>query len=54
MEKNVNPKKPYTWSKDILNWVSLDPGFWFGLRINFYTFWFRSQQIFKIFDTQKI
>ena len=35
MEKIVNPKKPYTWSTDILNWVSLGLGFWFGLRINF-------------------
>ncbi len=28
--------------------------FGFGFRIKFYTFWYRNQQTFKIFETQKI
>ena len=28
-------------------------GFGFGFRIEFYIFWYRNQQMFKIFETQK-
>ena len=29
-------------------------GFGFGFRIKFYTYWYRNQQMFKIFGSKKI
>jgi hypothetical protein len=40
-----------TWGK--LNKLKEIIKFEFGLRIQFYTFWYRNQQIFKNFESQK-